>query len=671
MVARPVQQRLFTGGIFSEEINDQLVGFARSHGLTCPVWVPFQCFQGGLKHYGVTIRPAASMLAVRTLSSRSPYHSCMLVNAEHTSHRVFLEDFFDRIRSSMSSENHLVCSPLAIPSDIHASSIHASRNPPIGSPAGATDESKPQETYSAPAVYGSQYPLSVEGDVITNPHVLEALCRSQVRHQRHCSYWTSTKAKGACSVDGGGESWYHVEDHQQSGQFNPIWCMPYIPHTLVNHAFPYFIQRAMRERAWRYGYVSRLWLSEEEAWRCFGAELAADCSQHDPPIWCRQFSNGVQQEVYYCADQFNISPSKIPREKDVHLAASGVDVGREKLRPFPLIYSLYSGNSRGEPHTCRSAHVTSSNPAADEGTVEEEKSVPSSVVRQERFKQLQEAYTNVVVWDSKLRGLSVFSRHRLLRGWNSPYFIRMSSVLQLGLTLREDAQQGIVLDTIHRLPSTFLSFQQECWVNASQLTEPAVVRELVVNPPTVAIWGSRLRGVIGLNCARLQVIHRYAESRWMAGQAVSLVSHWKLRPGAVAVPLLNNATASPATTPANAYPILYYNIQDIMGITFRERQMLDDYIPFIPRSNLVVQKALKVFLTLRALQAGFQSPVWIELEGSRGAHGLASSPCEPQLVKPRRTGPCNMFGHILPSDTTSVFYKGRTYVNEEVYHKKK
>lgn len=712
MPLQQVQQRLFTGGIFSEEANDQLVDFARRHFLQSPVWVPVRCFDTILKTYGVSVRPAASLLAVPSGDPLSG-GSHVVVNAEHTTHRIFLEHFQQYVMPEAVAGGRgrgvgRVVGGLGVPNmpssllasqDSHRHGGMANRRgdllggnglPMLNTASSMSAGRSLLDVVPPDALQRCRHPVSVEGEPISHGPTIQLLTRRGEQAGYHSSYWTRmppplrADGKGVSSANGngntphvaahGGPGWYHVEEHPLSGRLNPVWSLHYVPHTLTNQHFPLLVERLMRERTVRYGYVSRLWMTQEEAWRVWRAELLPDVAEHDPPVWCRQFTGGLQVEVYHCADQFSVPPSKVPRAKETHLAASGVDIGAAKLQPFPILHSLVSAaGKRGgganlapppSPPQQRSGVESRNVQAAARGWAD-------SAGRQELLAQQRDRYREVKLFDvwsheNRLTPMleTVLGRERFLRGWASPYFLRSTSVLRYGLTLREDGQQGVVRDQPEWMQSLPIALQQECWFNASQLTEPGVVHELARRPPTSVIWGQPLKGIIAANCARLQLLQRYREHRWVLGQALAVLPHWRLRPGAVAVPFFNYEDASPAAPTHGSYPLLWYNLDEIEGVREKESSMLDQYQPVFQDSKPVTSVALKVFFTLRALQAGFDSPVWVQLPPEEKSRYLTQ---KKMVRKPPRTGPTNVFSAILPADTTVVLYRGEVYMNEEPY----
>lgn len=836
----PVQQRLFTGGIFSEEVNDQLMHFSRRHRLTSPVWVPVRCFDTLLKPFGVTLRPAAALLAVTSSeeerglgsgvsgsfsfgskgdggrvnqrygqgssiahdrehfslrktafpgylsSSSSPLQHNILANAEHTSHCLFLEQFQTYVFAGSMGKKKRGVRGQSMPTQLltrhhlgpHMSQVH----PRTGSSIPVTPLPHLSSFFQDVPFQVLQccdHPLTVEGEPLTHLPTIQLMKQWKQRFSYASPYWTrepplfqrNAQEKGVnpaaiSEVNVGG--WYPIEAHPLSGQWNPVWCLAYKPHTLTNQSFPFLIERLMRERAAKYGYVSRLWLTPEEAWRVFQVTLRSSVPMrdnkedrqsqllcHDPPVWCSHFTGGLQQDIYYCADQYTLSPGQIPRGRETNMAACGVDIGFTKLKPFPLLSSLFScissslpDSSAGFPSLPSSSAISVRKlPSTSSSVVENEEHskrnpelvfhssyLMNSAARQERLAALREKYREVRLFDahllpssSSLSGTSYnrlseiegqLSRERFLRGFSSPYFLRTTSVLRHGLTLREDGQQGILLDFTERMNKNMpIAVQQECWINASQLTEPAVVHELAEHPPTSVIWEQALCGIIAANCARLQLlqchknrfahvqrnkeeepkihvkskkkvarertpIHEHNESqnhatsfdslmtvenKWILAQTIPVMPHWHLREGAVGVPFLNYDDASPAAPIQDEYPFIWYNLSDVLGITADERVKLSRYQPINETSLPVSSVALKFFLTLRALQAGFSSLVWLQLQDPWKEKYL---PIKRHVRKPPRRGPNNVFSSILPSDSTLVIYHGEVYMNYEEYSTK-
>lgn len=835
----PVQQRLFTGGIFSEEVNDQLMHFSRRHRLTSPVWVPVRCFDTLLKPFGVTLRPAAALLAVTSSeeerglgsgdrgfflfgskvdrgrinqryihgssiaherehftprktsflgfrSSSSSLQHNILANAEHTSHCHFLEQFQTYVFAGSIGKKKRGAGGQSMPTQLltrhhlgpHMGQVHPRTSSFLSAPPLPHSPSFFQDV-PFQVLQCCDHPLTVEGEPLTHLPTIQLMKEWKQRFSYASPYWTKepplyqrdAQEKGVnptaveeVNVSG----WYPIEAHPLSGQWNPVWCLAYKPHTLTNQSFPFLIERLMRERAAKYGYVSRLWLTPEEAWRVFQVTLRSSLHMrenmedkqcqlpcHDPPVWCSHFTGGLQQDVYYCADEYALSPGQIPRGRETNMAACGVDIGFTKLKPFPLLSSLFSCVSSSTPDSPASLRCLPSSSAISpkklqsntSSVVENEEHskrnpelvlrssfLMNSATRQERLAALREKYREVRLFDTnplpsipsltntsfnRLPEIEMqLSRERFLRGFSSPYFLRTTSVLRHGLTLKEDGQQGILLDFTERMNKNMpIAVQQECWVNASQLTEPAVVHELAEHPPTSVVWEQALCGIIAANCARLQLLQRHenrfalvqrnkkeepeisvgskkkvargkdpirernesqepapsfdslttVENKWILAQTIPVISHWHLREGAVGVPFLNYDDASPAAPIHDEYPFIWYNLSDVLGITADERDKLFRYQPTDETSLPVSSVALKFFLTLRALQAGFSSPVWLQLQDPWKEKYL---PIKRHVRKPPRRGPKNVFSGILPSDSTLVIYQGEVYMNYEEYSTK-
>lgn len=609
---RRLQQRLFTGGLFSEEVNDQLVDFARRHMLTSSVWVPVHCLDSMLKDYCISVQNTASLLSVPMenhcdASREGSSSNLVVVNAEQTSHVHFLEEFVEKV---------------LMPS--------------------------PQQGAS------HYYPVSAAGEPITHTPTIELLKKWQRERNFTTNYWTSGTADSSVAKQGRPltNGWYHAEEHRRSGRFNAVTSVHYIPRSLTNHPFPPLTQNVMRERAMRYGYVSRLWLTESEALRLWGAVLKLP--SHLPLVSCSHFTGGLLPAVYHCADQYSMHPSEVPRDKETNLAASGVNIGDKKLKAFPLL-------------------AYASRHSSDGSITQKPSALPhQSASRHETLSSLRVAFSSVRLFDcwnekerlSKAEFEHQLRRERFLRGFKSPYFIRSSSVLRYGLQLKDDSQQGVVVDAAERFFQHPIELEQECWLNADQLKEPAVVHELATRHPKSVIWGYPLRGVIATLCARLQVLHRWEHNRWMLGQAVPLIPHWSVRDGAVGVPFLNYDDGSPCATFSNGFPLVWYNLDDVEGITESDFAMLEHYKPMYESSKPVRVIALYVALTLRAIQKGFHSPVWIQC--SQGGRNPARQ--ETKTVNGKRSF-STAFSMILPEGSSRVFYEGNEYVNSEEYSK--
>lgn len=620
MPIQQLQQRLFTGALVSEEVNDQLVVFARRHMLSSCVWVPLRCFDSILKVYRVTVLPAASLIAVPLEGELTSGN--VLVNAEQTSNAQFLETFDPRVTPP---------------------------SPPPGSQGDAL----------------ATFPVTTAGEPILHSATVKQLQRMQVECGYHSPCWTRTAPAGCTrAASNRNHGWFHAEEHPHSGRLNAVWCADYTPHTLTNQMFPQLLLPVMRERAVRYRYVSRLWMTAEEARRLFGASLLPDCATHDPPVWCTQYTGGLQEDglLYYCADQFDLPSFVLPRGKEVNLAVSGVDIGRDKRRGFPLLAE--DGDAFIGPQSGLETGVACAD--AEQGDIARPDTprLSSSVTRQNRLALLRKTYAHVKVFDATWRVLTAdfmsrLSRERLLRGWASPHFIRTSSILRYGLAIRDGGQQGVVVDATDSMLNDTISLHQECWMNASQLREPEVVHELATHHPVSAIWGHRLRGTIATLCARLQLIHSFRDNHWILDQAVQVIPRWRLRCGATGVPYLNYDDASPAEATNFPYPLIWYNLQEVEGVTEADLDLMTNYKPkYFSSGKPVLQIPLKVFFTLRAIQAGLKSPFWVELEPEECPPAPSSSRCGR-----KRTGPENAFELILPEGSTLVFYKGRVFKN--------
>ncbi|KEG14102.1 hypothetical protein DQ04_00621110 [Trypanosoma grayi] len=513
--------RLFTGAIFPEEIGHGLMAFARRHNLMSDVWVPKRLV-GRLKS-GVTLLPNAILCDVSLMPGCGSTDlqvvgfDRVLVNAAHTTDA----EYFERYQSAI---------------------VSGTRGSLPLTPTGVLyNESRSTEFASVSEEQGFRSP-----------------------------YWVRLKGRR--------RRWINAEETPYPGRYNPTECVLYEPHTFTNLPFPPAIALLMRRKASKFGYTSRTWVTMREG-ELHGTCLDAGRKRDGAPIFVAHFSGKGQVRAveYFCADQFE-DHTVFPTTREIDLAASGVFVGADKVRSYPLLASFASESAAASRHQ-RIGEETAKFSAPLLLNVSHSATVPKL------NSDMQEA----------------LRKYSLLRGFSSPYFVIHTAEVGRYLRLKPQ-EQGIVLPTgptdIDALSSAHKSC---CLFNVEQFEEETVVKEMVARTPMHFLIQMPIRGALLVECARAQSVRSRCSQMWIPERALGYIgSAWNISPRAASVPKENGL---------NAPAPLFYNTCDV-SIPEEALKWWPTYFPHDVHHKLYSGE-IKMLLSMRAWEQQYKSSLWV------------------------------------------------------------
>ncbi|KAG5474322.1 hypothetical protein LSCM1_03102 [Leishmania martiniquensis] len=652
------QQRLFTGALFPETLNDQLAAFARRHKLQSEVWVPRRAFDLALKPYGVYILPNATLCdatltpgdGIGWVTASIGVDRC-LVNAAQTSNQYLLEGFADFLvwcppplqqvsaptqapsfaASSIAGAQAACDASVALPSspcrakkmntdeflvaavdgDAEHTSMRAatagSRTASILSPDPAWDNIAP-----------FQHPLAINGSLLHATSVTD-LARMQQKGQRWPTYWRCVNAAGP-----GRQRFFSMGDSECPGRYNPHFCVQYTPHTYTNLSFPSPIAVLMRHRAVEHKYVSRLWVTLKQAEELFGTRLLPERANDAPVVYCNYFTAGWEATAFYCADQFAGASVVFPNPLQLDMAVKGVRLPSMQLRAYPLLARLTTQFTKEEASDGGiEDRIGSDQAMSDAGRhtefVEHRKRCAAIELHGFRTSKAAQLYLK----SSKIAG--TLTRQCLLCDYPRPLFFSHRALASFDLALRE-GEQGVVQTRLPvRLNNGMAWCSGECWFNVSQLREPAVGQELMDNPPRHFLTRQLLHGVVAVNCCRAQLARRGGTGATTASSTPTVPARcdfsaewvpayvlektgWRLRKGAqgvVFVPL-------PAATTLKRLPVgpgIFFSIEDVdLGDAVKD--WLRRYTP-ISETGAPFLRGLRQAMTLHAFERGYRAHRWL------------------------------------------------------------
>ncbi|KAK7200985.1 hypothetical protein NESM_000157900 [Novymonas esmeraldas] len=639
------QQRLFTGALFPELLNDQLAAFAVRHGLNSDVWVPRNAIGTALKPYGVHLLPNATVcdISLSSISSSGDVTAALgteraFVNAAHTSCQKMLESFREfmvacpvpplPINTKVELEPRMAspASPCAVEPrrrytrDHFSAADKAAPLPPPppttatqGVAAAAFDPSRDSVLLPDPSwdrMPPFQHPMDTNGSLITGTKSAARLAEMVQKRPGTCNYWQQLRGQHRYT-------WNYVRSSsgECSGRYNPYSCVRYNPHTYTGSTFPSLTNALMRHRAVIHGYVSRLWLTLQQAEELFGGSLLHSRAKDGPVVYCNHLSGGLEATAYYCADQFACGHGRaFPSLRDISLAVRGVWIDPAKTHAYPLLARLAT--------TFKAADAEAAVVSDRVGT---DLAMPD-VSRHAAFFARQELCHAVRLhgfWtqrshDSYLRlsGLTQpLQQQCLLCDYPLPWYISHRVLLSSGLSLR-DGQQGIVQQKVPvPLDRQHGWLNGECWFNVAQLRESAVGQELVDNTPRHFLTRQRLHGSVGVSCCWAQLVRRRRESdstvtatttEWVPGHVLDLTG-WQLRQGALGVPYVSLSSISVAKRFTSTGSILF-NLADVR-IRPAAARWLRTYTPVNERGQRFLRGA-RLAMALRAFERGYKSACW-------------------------------------------------------------
>ncbi|KAG5474991.1 hypothetical protein CUR178_04441 [Leishmania enriettii] len=652
------QQRLFTGALFPETLNDQLAAFARRHKLRSEVWVPHKAFDKALKPYSVYILPNATLCDI-ALNPGGNVEDVMasigsdrrLVNAQQTSNQHLLERFRDFMLSCFTPLQQI---PTPIPAQSFTPSAATGAQVACGT--GAVLRSSPHNTRTRspsecliaaldsgaePASMGAtvancklapilpadpcwdtlapfRYPLALNGSLLDITHAAKLLEKQPARgKQSH--YWRYRRDGNARQ-----QRFYFVGDTECPGRYNPYFCVQYTPHTYTNLRFPLDTSMLMRHRAVEYKYVSRMWVTLKQAEELFGTHLLPERANDVPVIYCNHFTAGLEATAFYCADQFASGDILFPNRCQLDIAVKGVRLPSTQLLAYPLLARLVAQCEKGETADGEG----DDRPGSDQAMTDAERHLEMVEHRQrcEAVKlhgfwsaEAEIEYLKI----SKIAG--ILTRQCLLCHYPRPLFFSNRTLVAFDLALREGEQGVVQLRLPVRLNKRLAWCNGECWFNVSQLREPAVAQELMDNPPRHFMTRQCLHGVIAVSCCRAQLARRgdtvaeavssascvsarcNSSAEWVPAYVLKTMG-WRLREGARGVAY----TPLPTGATFKRFPVgdsVLFSVEDV-NLSDASKDWLRRYTP-VSEMGLPFLRGLRQAMTLRAFERGYQSHCWL------------------------------------------------------------
>lgn len=657
------QQRLFTGALFPETLNDQIVAFACRHKLKSDVWVPRKAFDTALKPYNVYVLPKATLCdltltpgdGMGDVTAAIGVDRC-LVNAEQTSNQHLLEGFVDFMMSCLTppeqcptriqnqsftpaaaAGTQVACrTATALPlsgrearrknfSEYFSAANGGGAECTTSLLAEAADSSLspvllPDPTWDTLAPF--QHPLALNGSLLTGTDTTAQLLKWQQESYRWSNYWR--RLRGAKERR---QSFYSVCDTEVPGRYNPHFCVYYVPHTYTNISFPLATAVLMRHRAVEHKYVSRLWLTLKQAEERFGTSLLPERANDEPVVYCNYFTAGMEATAFYCADQFAGGDKIFPTARELDIAAKGVRLPSTKLRAYPLLSRLLDQYDEGK--TADSAG--DDRPGTDQAVTDAGRHVEffqhrqrCGAIRLHGF-QKPEMEKNYL---QSTRVAGALARQCLLCGYPRPLFFSHRALLAFHLRLRE-GEQGIVQTRLPTRVNKLLAWcKGECWFNVSQLHEPAVAQELMDNPPVHFLTRQSLQGAVAVNCCRAQLARRWDtaaaavssssptssvparcnfSAEWIPAYVLEMTG-WQLREGAQGVPYVPLA----AGAAFKRFPLggnVLFSMADV-SLHNAAKDWLRRYTP-VDQEGYPFLRGVRQAMTLRAFERGYRAHQWL------------------------------------------------------------
>lgn len=617
-VELPPQQRLFTGALFNEEINDALYGFAHRHSLKSNVWVPTRWFEASESNPYVYILPDANLCDLSFLVTSTRVtgfeleNGCgrIVVNASQTSNPALFTNF-----ASQSSQ------------------------PNVGG-AGRG---------------GFPCPVSVLSIPYGGTAAARAMQRMQAENSDLSDYWIRWKRRTSQFTH-----FINASYTSYPGRFNQRWCVDYQPRTMTGDAFPPDVAVRMRQRAVEMGYVSRLWVTVHEATTKFGVRPHPTRIAEAPPLYSSYFTGGIFSLAYHCMDQFETDDSVVfLSHTQLKLAATGVRYPHTALRPFPLLHRVHyedaAGNFVAGALSSETVHTGRSGAAAAAESIPHEK-YRANTAMLDHIRIFGE-YTI----DAERRLVSSAEKSirmaAILKDFKSPIFFPVSWILRLQLRVRPN-ETCVVHPARHRVGSAEEVYVDAlCLYNITQLTEPLAALELFFNYPYFFLTDSAVGIDSALVCARIQIQRRLG-NRWVPLYILSITG-WRLRAGALGVPYVPKAKRAIKKL-FSSDESSFFNLDDVLApdgaIAFMQQ-----YRP-VDMADCPFFGSFKVSLCLRAWERGYTSPRWVCLRDPLYAGVFSLRPRAAEV----RQGvlPLRADRHLGP-DTPGVTYYSLTFFNEE------
>ncbi|CCW62383.1 unnamed protein product [Phytomonas sp. EM1] len=627
------QQKLFTGSLFPEEINDKLYSFAQQHGLKSHVWVPRKAFEIILKPFGISILPSPAFCDVSATFwtsyldvSQTLGDDRVLINADHTSNPVFLEHFDEYIvPPPMSREGRASDLPHGgVVSHCWTGKRFLRGSYPIEEiPANHGSKSHNELNSSEPShdiALRPACPLTITGAPILNGSIVRRLLQIQSERGYRMNYWVKSVKNFKT------KHYKNVEELPNSGQFNPTWCVLYKPHTRTNQSFPSGIRRLMIQRTVEYGYVSRLWITMREAEELYQVGLLPERAHDSPPILCNAFSGGLDLIQFYCADQFEGGNAFFCNYMETNLAVSGIKMPLNKLRGFPLLSQLMREGVQTDGSSV-DASKSPSSPSVLRGELSGADTAMLDSERHIRYKKAVEMYYNIRLFkflsmkDEKkhlstddLRGK--LRKQCILCGFPTPHFIHSKVLVDYDLSLGAQEVGFRHGYTPIGLWDKYTWLRHLTWFNFAQLAEPLVGLTLFYKHPTNFFTGQYLPGTTATQCARLQVIHGYQSHEWVTHRTLRELG-WSVQQGAPGISSMNSSLLCRiGLFDRKVVASIFFNLDEIL-ICQKTKEWVRNYRPIDTKGRLFVDP-LQTLLKLRAYERGYRSTVWVVISPFHG-----------------------------------------------------
>ncbi|CCW68719.1 unnamed protein product [Phytomonas sp. Hart1] len=627
------QQRLFTGSLFPEEVNDKLHSFAQRHGLKSNVWVPRKAFEAIFKFYGVFVLPSAALCDITGMVN-TPYleleqtlgRDRVVVNSDHTSNPTFIEHFFEYIVPNSESDENSTSYRLhgnvklrnwSRKGHIRVSDSNKYKQKKHGpKDSGGVNLSVPSQGVSL----AFQHPLRITGPPILNGLVVKALLKIQSEKGYRMNYWI------AIFENFRQKKFKNAEELPWPGRYNPTWCHLYKPHTRTNQSFPPSIRILMLQRAVEYGYISRLWVTLREAEELYQTVLLPEHAHDSPPIFCNAITGGIGLIQFYCADQFKGGALFFCNYMETNLCVNGVWMPPDKLRGFPLLKQLLSQSGCADDSDTDSSKSLSPTSALN-GEVSKTKSLVSNSERQTQFLKAVDLYENIYLFMFTLNKIEQKFLHHcdihtklrtqcILNGFPTPHFICSKSLSDYELSPGFQEVGFLYSYNPIYLWGNFTWLQCVSWFNIAQLAEPLVALMLIYRHPRHFLTGKHLNKLLATQCARLQVLHQYKSHEWITKFILSELG-WNVQRGA---PCAFNVHYINATSDSECInritDRIFYNFDEV-SISHKTKDWLINYHPVNSKGCLFVT-LLQSFLKLRAYERGYRSTVWVVIQPFRG-----------------------------------------------------
>lgn len=254
----------------------------------------------------------------------------------------------------------------------------------------------------------------------------------------------------------------------------------YDPHDVFLSSFPASLAADMTNRARRYGYSSRLWLTESEA-AAFGCSLNPQ-HRHDAPVLLIE-----KDEPIYAACQFDDAAAKLPSRRDISMLASS---------------TLQAGAPTDLRDSYKRLCADGRAPRAEKTDSTDNVVAPLCVDSYFETQRLQHFLSKPLLEYAALRGKKDLT-------FISPSRLRSCTVFGSStLSFRESARP-------FHISGGDWAVKAKNVYHVDDTTEPRVASELVRRPPVHFLTLRRLYGGLEEAAARYQALRGTASRFWV------------------------------------------------------------------------------------------------------------------------------------------------------------